>query len=432
MQQSSSRAMIVCLAASLFFYYVFFQMAMFNSLNQHLLIAFHIQAAQLGNLSGAYFLADAIALIPVGILLDRMSTKLLMLIFMSLCVLSTFMFAYTHIFGVAVLSHAIAGIGNAVAFLGSMQLAARWLAHKHLAMGMGLIITIGMIAGVVAQTPFTLLIQHVGWRDAVMTNAISGIAILIIMAFALKDRPQQSQRYTRDNEFSIFKQIKIVARKPQNWICGIYTTFMYFPVVILGELWGVMYLTQTRGLATTQATNITGMIFLGMIFGSPILGWCSDKMNRRRIPMTITAIATFAIIIAIIYMPTLSVSNLLVLFFALGFFACGQVLSFPTVAESNRPALTSSALSIVAISLNLGSAIVQPIFGWIMHWHYPSTQHVAHYLAKDYLAAMMLLPIVLAITILLSLKVRETFCQQVAKAKSETNKSQDKIQQAST
>lgn len=407
----SKRAIFVCLAGALFFYYAFFQMAMFNSLSQDLLVSFHLQAAQLGNLSGAYFLADAIVLIPTGLLLDRFSAKGLMLIVMGLCTISTLFFAYTTSLGVAMAAHAIAGIGNAFAFLGSMTLASRFLSHKRLALGMGLIITIGMIAGVVAQTPFTLLIQHTGWRHAVMINGVSGILIWVFMLFALKDKPEHAILPQSTQSLSLIKQIAKVARNPQNWICGAYTTLMYLPIVILGELWGVMYLTQARGFTTTHATNITSMIFLGMMLGSPVLGWFSDKITRRKSPMILTALLTLGTVAWILYDPYLSMSSLMALFFALGFFACGQVISYPTMAECNPVQLTGSALSIVAIALNIGSAITQPLFGWIMHWDYPASQHVTQYAPGDYSSAIIILPVALILAIGLSLRVRETFCR---------------------
>jgi len=117
------------------------------------------------------------------------------------------------------------------------------------------------------------------------------------------------------------------------------------------------------------------------------------------------------LVLLIVYVPTLSVPMLLFLFFLLGFFACGQVISYPTMAESNPARLTSTALSIVAITLNLGSAITQPMFGWIMHWHYSSGLSVTHYRPNDYLAALIILPVVSAIALLLSLKVKETYCK---------------------
>ena len=409
--QRSHQPWIVCLAASLFFYYVFFQMSMFNSLNHSLLTSFHLQAAQLGDLASAYFLADAIVLIPAGLLLDRFSTRTLCLIVMAAVVVSTFAFAYTHSFQVAILAHAIAGIGNAFAFLGSLQLASRWLPKNRLAIGMGLIITIGMVAGVVSQTPLTLLIHAVGWRHAVAINGASGILIWVLMFLLMKDRPADSARAVRNFSGSVVKQFLEASRNPQNWICGTYTAFMYLPIVILGELWGVMYLTQTRHFATTTATNITGMIFLGMIFGSPILGWLSDRINRRRLPMIITAVLLLANTLVIVYVPHLSVAALLILFFSLGFISCGQCISYPTMTESNSPHLTSTALSIVAIILNLSSAFFQPIFGRLMHWHYPAAMHITQYSNSDYMTAMISLPFVLVLAIGLSFKVRETFCK---------------------
>ena len=48
---------LVCLGAALFFYYVFFQLAMFNTISAPLMQTFGLQAPALGTLSSSYFFA---------------------------------------------------------------------------------------------------------------------------------------------------------------------------------------------------------------------------------------------------------------------------------------------------------------------------------------------------------------------------------------
>jgi len=112
----------------------------------------------------------------------------------------------------------------------------------------------------------------------------------------------------------------------------------------------------------------------------------------------------------ILYLPNLNISTLMLLFFSLGFFSCGQCIAYPTMTEINPPHLTSTALSIVAIILNLGSAIFQPIFGQLMNRHH-TEQIVTSYTAHDYRTAMLSLLVVIAVAIILSLKIKETFCK---------------------
>src|SRR6185312_3755526 len=117
---------LVCLSAALFFFYEFVQMGMFNSISEDLMKAFNISATQLGHLSAFYFYADVLFLFPAGILLDRFSIRLILLITVAVCCIATFIFALSTSLWLAEISHFAAGIGNAFCFLSCIKLCSRW------------------------------------------------------------------------------------------------------------------------------------------------------------------------------------------------------------------------------------------------------------------------------------------------------------------
>ncbi len=63
------------LTASLFFFYEFIQLNLFNPISVQLMLDFHLNAVQLGNLASTFFYGNALFLFPAGMLLDRFSTK---------------------------------------------------------------------------------------------------------------------------------------------------------------------------------------------------------------------------------------------------------------------------------------------------------------------------------------------------------------------
>ena len=107
----------------------------------------------------------------------------------------------------------------------------------------------------------------------------------------------------------------------QNWLACAYTCMMNLPLSLLGGLWGVMYLMDVHGFSKIDATYITSMLFVGMIFGSPLVGWISDRIGSRKLPMTVGAIASLVLVSVLVwgghltFVPGLSMASLLVLFF---------------------------------------------------------------------------------------------------------------------
>src|SRR3990167_11068867 len=112
---------IVCVCASLFFFYEFVQGNMFASIADNIMRDFHIQADQMTYLSSVYYLSNVLFLFVAGMLLDKYSPKKIILIAMIFCVLSTFVLAHAHSFYVALLCRFITGIGSAFCFLGPVD-----------------------------------------------------------------------------------------------------------------------------------------------------------------------------------------------------------------------------------------------------------------------------------------------------------------------
>lgn len=416
-RQSTFTPWLVCLSASLFFFYEFIQMGMFNSISPDLMRDFGINAAQLGTLSATYFYADVAFLLFAGILLDRFSTRKIILSAMVLAVVSTAVFAVSTSIVIAGAAHFVAGIGNAFCFLSCIKLATRWFPSKQLALVIGVIVTMAMAGGVVAQTPLTLLVQYLGWREAVIVDALLGVVIIGVVWRFVYDEPKvQIHAISQEAPASlqsVWSGTRLAVLNKQNWLGGLYTCLLNLPIFLLGALWGIMYLTQVHNIPRTQASLIATMVFVGTIIGSPVVGWISDKLGKRRLPMIIGAIVSLAIILTIMFVPNLGFSSLLILFLALGLFTSAQIVTYPLIAESNSKNLTGTATGLASILIMGGGAVFQPLFGWLMDlkWNHQLVDGVAVYSHADYLNAMMIFPIAFVIGLIAALFLRETNCQ---------------------
>ncbi|MFI4963020.1 MAG: MFS transporter, partial [Legionellales bacterium] len=181
---------MVCFAATLFFFYEFIQGNMFASIASDIMRDFKIHADKMAYLSSIYYLSNVLFLFVAGIVLDRFSIKKTLLIAMSLCVLSTFVLAYSHSYYVALMCRFVTGIGSAFCFLGPVRLASHWFPAKRMALVTGAIVTMAMTGGMLAQYPLTKLVAYVGWRQAVQDVGVLGFSMLVLMFFWIKEKPQ--------------------------------------------------------------------------------------------------------------------------------------------------------------------------------------------------------------------------------------------------
>lgn len=411
-------AWIVTLIAALFFFYAFIQLLVPNAINEQLMETFNLDAVGLGWLASMYFWSNALFLFPAGMMLDRFSTKKLILGAMLLCVVGTAIFALAPTVAIAALGRLCVGFGASFCFISSMRIASRWFPPNRMALVTGIVVTMAMLGGFFAQSPMVFLTDALGWRNAMLLNAFIGVVILVAIFFIVQDRPPGSHEKAQADKAQLkslgfFRSIKLVLLNPNNWLGGIYTALLNLPVFLLGGLWGMRYLVQAHHLTEVQASYATSMMFVGVIVGSPLFGWFSDHIGRRCMPMMLGAVLSLVVVLCLMYVPNLSLTSLIIVFFLIGLVTSSQVLSYPTIAELNPAVLTGTAVSIASTTIMVSGVIFQPFFGKMLEWNWDHTliNNVPVYSAQNFNMAMWIMPISFIIGLVIACFIRETYCE---------------------
>lgn len=409
---------LVCVTGSLLFFYEAIQMMMFNSLNTSLMSSFHVNATQLGFVSSVYFYTSASLIFIAGNMLDRISTRKLILMSMFTCTIGTLGFAMSPDLIIAAAFRLVVGIGGAFCFLSCVKLASRWFPPARMALIVGVIVTMFMLGGWVAQTPLTGLIHKFGWRYALFLDGLLGIVITALMWAIIKDRPEKDKHLTAQEQeklksIGLKKSITQVLSNRNNWCGAFYTCLTNLPVYLVGAFLGTIYLQQAQHLTASHAALVSGMIFFGSFIGSSSIGWISDRIKKRRLPMIIGAILILAVVMTIMYAPHLNFVELMALFFVLGYVTSTQVLGYPTVAEHNPKVLTGTAVSIVSTITVFSGAVIFPLAGWLLDTSgkHARVNGVMHYSISAYHHAMLILPIAAVGALIAALIIKETNCQ---------------------
>lgn len=403
-------AWVVCLSAGLFFLYEFFQLNIFDVINQPLRDDFNINATQLSWMSSAYLWADILFLLPAGIILDRFSTRTVILSAMLVCILGTIGFALTHSFILASFCHFLSGIGNAFCFLSCVVLVARWFPPRRQALVVGFLVTMAFIGGMMAHTPFAYLYELFGWRQALLIDGAVGIFLWLWIYLIVHDRPKGAPVKIQNNQGNVLDGFVAALSNPQNWLAGFYTAFLNLPIMVLCALWGASYLQAVHHLSEMAASNVVSLIFMGSIIGCPVAGWLSDSQGRRKPLMIFGALATLVAVFPLFLNGVLSQLTLSILFFALGFFTSAQVISYPLIAESNSADSTGASTGIASVIIMGGGGIGQVLFGWLMLYREHAV--TTTYAVADFQFAMRMFPIAAVAALIAVLFIRETYCKR--------------------
>lgn len=397
----------VCFSASLLFFYEFIQGNMFASIADEVMRGFHVQADKMAYLSSGFYLSNVLFLFVAGLVLDKFSTRKIILIAMSFCVLSTFTLARTHSYYIALICRFIMGAGSAFCFLGPVRLASRWFPPRRMAMVTGAIVTMAMTGGMLAQYPLTKLVALTGWRDALMQVGWLGCVLLVIMYFGIIDKSRELVHHS--HKVGMFTTLKRAFLSSQTLRSALYTSLMNMAIAVFGAMMGTLYLVQRLGISREEASFTNSMLFLGAILGGPCIGWLSDRLGLRVLPMKMAVVASLLTILSVLYLPvSLSVMN--VLFFLLGFFTAAQVISYALVAESTPPLMTATALSVISLLTQGGYIVYQNVFSRLLvsHGDVHILNDVPVYSLGDYQYAALILPAGLVIALLVLFGLKET------------------------
>src|SRR3990167_8864632 len=371
-QESNFKKWFSVFSVGMFFFYEYIQMTIFNSIPKQLLTSFHISAFSLGKLAACYFLMQIILLFPAGILLDRFSVKNIVVIAMSISIIGTLLFSTAHSFYIAAFARLLSGVGGAFAFLSCIKLASQLL-PKKLALAIGLLVTLAVFGGFIAQAPFAFLVAHTSWRLAIRILSCVGILILINIIMSIQNIKEHISNTKTIRK--IFSEIKMTLTNTQTLLSGIYISLMNFPVCILGALWGGLYLQETRHFNNILATFIALMLF-------------TDTQN-------------------IYYLSTL--------FLLLGIVSSAQCIGYPVIVENNKIEFAATATSVASVIIMGGSALVKILFGWILDDYSTKIANgMTKYSAHAFQSAMLILFFGFIFAIIATFFIRETLFKGVA------------------
>jgi MFS family permease len=410
-KKGSSWPTLVCLSAGLYFLYVFFQLSMLSVINEMVRQTFQMNSTQMGLLSNAFKLMNLLFLFPAGIILDRYSTRRVILMTFAVCILGTFGFAYAPTIRLAALSFGIIGIGNAFCLAAGVILIARWLPENKQAFYIGLLITMAYTGGILSQEPLVHLLDYVSWREAVAISGLIGLLMLLWIALIVSDSPEKTFKIAPSAKgTSMFSALKPALINPQNWFGGMYIALINAPVMVLGALWGADYLQTTQHIPALIASRVIGLFFLGTMMGGPLVGLISDKIGRRKPIMYAGAIGLTLLYIPFVTGMVLPNHLLFMLFLLIGLLCSTHAIGYPLISESNHYDAIGKATSMATFLLMSIGAFSGGAFSRILDlMRHDAT---AHYTAEHFRHAAFIFPLTSLLALAMLFFIRETYCSR--------------------
>ena len=344
--------------------------------------AFHVSGALLGVLASAYFYPYAIMQLPAGLLSDSLGPRKAVALFTLVASLGAVLFGLSPTLSLAIFARILVGLGVAVIFIPAMKIFAEWFFAREFAMVTAILMLIGGLGWLFASTPLALLTLWVGWRMGFIIIGTGTLLLTILSWFIIRDRPQdmglpsltemdsaKSKTVAGESQVGLLEGMRIVLYQRYFWPLAVWFFFSDGTLFGFGGLWGGPFMMEVYGLNKAETANILMMIAVGLIIGSPLLSFISDRVLQGRKPVLIGS----AIILILVWIPLafftarLNTTILAFICFLIGVFSGSiVVIAFTATKELFPTSIAGTSTGTVNLFPFFGGAVFQPLMGAIL------------------------------------------------------------------
>jgi len=416
----------ICSVGMLFYCYNYFLRSSPSVMQHDLMQSFHITATQFGTLILFYYVAYTPMQIPVGMIYDKFGARFVLFFACLTAVIGLMIFASADSFALACVGRFLIGLGTAFSYIGVLKLASVWLPPSRFAAIAGLTTAVGMTSGALAQKYLASVVDVVGYKPILHIALIIGILLSFAIPFLIKSRPNQAvnaadaMRAPMSTK-QLFSALRVIFTNPQMWLIGAIGCVLYLPSIVLLDVYGISYFKAAHELTSQQAANVSALTLFGWIVGGPIIGIISDKIKRRRTPLIITSAITAVLLYTIFYFPGLTIDELSIIAFIAGFCCGAHPLCFALGKENNPTQMAGTAVAVTNMFIMMGGIFFPPLVGRLLDLH--TTNVIGNglhaYTAGDYTFALSIVPLGIVLGTVLSLFLKETYCESQAAEASE-------------
>lgn len=331
---------------------------------------FSIDATHFGMLAAFYYYGYAGMQIPVAILLDKFTPRYVVFAFAVICGLATLMFTYTNHFYLAVFARFLVGAGSAVGFLAVSKVVSEWFPKAQYARMIGLSFSFGLLGAIYGGKPVSALIETHSWHNVALTLAAVSISIGVT-AFLVLRSPKNAVHGLEEEQYQL-NNFKAILTSPIIWILAVANLLMVGALEGFADVWGVQYLMNAYNLEKGDAAGLISFVFVGMLFGGPLLALLSKKFGNY----PVIAACGVGMALAFMYLLMSSAYHSVVLsalFFAVGVMCCYQVIVF--AAGANLVAARNLGVTVAFLNcINmLGGSFFHTVIGRTMDFFWTGT-----------------------------------------------------------
>jgi MFS family permease len=360
MKRISIAALISWLLVAVYYLYQYALRSAPSVMMPQLCEALGVTVLGAASIVGMFYYGYSPFSLVAGAAIDRFGAKKIIPIGAALVGVGALLFGTGNSFAAGT-GRLLQGAGGVFALVGAVYLVTRNFPASVAASFIGATQMFGMAGGSLGQFGVGPLIQRgLAWNRFWIYAGILGLVISVTLFVLLPRDPAQAG--AGGGLAGMVRPLGKVFRNPQSILCGLIAGLLMVPTTIFGMTWGVRFLEEARGREYQEAVMLAATLPLGWIIGSPLLGFISDRIGRRKPVIaggTLMLLGVFAWVLfgnpAILRGPVVGI--------LMGVASGAAMLPYTVIKEANPPELGGSATGVINFINFTFSALLGPLFG---------------------------------------------------------------------
>jgi sugar phosphate permease len=325
---------------------------------------------QLGSLAGILFYVYAAAQLPLGPMIDRLGSRLVISGSGILTAAGGILFSQADNLATAMTARVLIGIGTASVLMATMTVFSHWFSKQEFGRVSGFMVAVGNLGNLAGTAPLAFAVASIGWRSSFLMVGIVQVLVTLLVYAVVRDRPprqavEEGEPHGKTGMMTAWGEI---FGSRDFWLLGFIAFAWYGNYLALQGLWGGPYLREVLGFSRETTGRMLMFTSLGFICGSMV----TDTIARRIFKSYKRTLLIGQLLLLLFMSAFLGWAELLpkpllmMLFFVIGLAVSSGVMIYPVIRSMFPVRIVGTALTSLNFFVLMGAASTQQLMGLII------------------------------------------------------------------
>lgn len=332
----------------------------------------NLTPAQLGSLASILFYVYAAAQIPLGPMIDRLGSRLVISGCGVLTAVGGILFSQAGNMGQALAARVLIGVGTASVLMATFSLFSHWFTRQEFGRVSGLMVAVGNMGNLAGTAPLALAVAWIGWRNSFLAIGVLQALATLLVFLLVRDRPPAAQGSEGSEpapaKMGMLEAWKQITTNRDFWLLAGLAFAWYGCYLAVQGLWGGPYLMEVLKLSREETGRMLMWTSIGFICGSLVIDTIARKVVHSYKKTFLGGQILLLLLMTGFQGPLDHLPALLlgVFFFCLGLAVSSGVMIYPINRSMFPVSIVGTALTSINLFVLLGAASVQQVMGVII------------------------------------------------------------------